>query len=98
MGSVHQPSSPDATYDMSAYNDIAAAQQNFAQQYSYEHPNQAMSEYAKYIHQHTKQQLEKATSSARRRSNNDGTTPAVAALSTESSTDSGASSINEQSS
>ncbi|TID23047.1 hypothetical protein E2P81_ATG02169 [Venturia nashicola] len=41
--------------------------QNFSQ-YEFDSSDNAMSEYAKLMHKHTKQQLETASSSARRRS------------------------------
>ncbi|KAF2816207.1 uncharacterized protein BDZ99DRAFT_458101 [Mytilinidion resinicola] len=45
-----------------------AAQQNFTSQFGMENPNDAISTYAKIMHEHTKTQLNTATSSARRRS------------------------------
>ncbi|KAF2491979.1 hypothetical protein BU16DRAFT_99762 [Lophium mytilinum] len=45
-----------------------AAQQNFTSQFDVDHPNDAMSTYARIMHEHTKVQLNTATSSARRRS------------------------------
>ncbi|KAH7054206.1 hypothetical protein B0J12DRAFT_539398, partial [Macrophomina phaseolina] len=45
-----------------------SAQHNFANQYDLDNPTQSMSIYSRVMHEHTKHQLENATSSARRRS------------------------------
>jgi len=56
-------------FDMSQYTEIIAAQEQFAHHLNnLDHPNDAMSEYARYMHQHTKEQLEKAARSVRNRS------------------------------
>jgi len=54
---------------MVQYSNIVAAQEQFADHLNnVGHPQEAMSEYARYMHQHTKDQLEKATRSVRNRS------------------------------
>ncbi|KAK8184680.1 hypothetical protein BC567DRAFT_218953 [Phyllosticta citribraziliensis] len=47
---------------------------NFANQYDLDNPQASMSTYNRVMHEHTKLQLERATSSARRRSQTNGTT------------------------
>jgi len=63
---VQQPS--DRTFAVGEHPYIISAQQNFADQYAHEQPSQAISAYARYILEHTKAQLENATTTARRHS------------------------------
>ena len=50
------------------FSEPMSAQHNFTEQFNLEQPHQAMSVYARIMHEHTKKQLNTATNSARRRS------------------------------
>ncbi|KAF2448634.1 hypothetical protein P171DRAFT_481686 [Karstenula rhodostoma CBS 690.94] len=50
------------------YSEPMAPQHNFVHNFDLDNPNQAMSVYARIMHEHTKKQLKTATNSARRRS------------------------------
>ncbi|KAJ9639997.1 hypothetical protein H2201_005239 [Coniosporium apollinis] len=50
------------------FSEPMSAQHNFSNQYSFDDPQEAMSMYKRIMHQHTKEQLNIATNSARRRS------------------------------
>ncbi|OCL09482.1 hypothetical protein AOQ84DRAFT_291148 [Glonium stellatum] len=50
------------------FSEPMSTQHNFSNQFDLENPHQAMSVYARIMREHTKQQLNIATSSARRRS------------------------------
>ncbi|OJD33469.1 uncharacterized protein BKCO1_3000032 [Diplodia corticola] len=50
------------------YSAPMSPQHNFANHYDLDDPTTSMSLYARVMHEHTKHQLESATSSARRRS------------------------------
>ncbi|MCJ1330777.1 hypothetical protein MMC10_007464 [Thelotrema lepadinum] len=63
------------------------AQQHFADGYDLDHPIEAIHNYARIMHRHTKTQMEIAYRSSRRRNDND-PTPAVATLAAGESTDS----------
>jgi hypothetical protein len=70
--------------DQGQYDNILMAQEHFVQHCnSLDRPDEAMSEYARYMHQHTKEQLHRAFNMARGRS---GT--GSASLSSEGSVDS----------
>jgi len=69
LASSRNQQQPNGFDHMSQYAEIVHAQEQYAHHCNnLDHPNEAMSEYARYIHQHTKKQLEKATNSARNRS------------------------------
>jgi hypothetical protein len=61
-------SQPTAVYGNQDFNESVSAQHNFTSQFNMGDPNQAMSSYARIMHEHTKRQLNTATDSARRRS------------------------------
>ncbi|KAL0258576.1 hypothetical protein SLS55_006073 [Diplodia seriata] len=63
------------------YSAPMSPQHNFANSYDLDNPTASMSIYARVMHEHTKHQLESATSSARRRSQGGSTS----SLSSESS-------------
>ncbi|KAF2113549.1 hypothetical protein BDV96DRAFT_523077 [Lophiotrema nucula] len=50
------------------FSEPMSAQHNFTNQFDLDNPDQAMSVYARIMHEHTKRQLSTATDSARRRS------------------------------
>ncbi|KAJ4377389.1 hypothetical protein N0V83_000214 [Neocucurbitaria cava] len=50
------------------FSEPMSAQHNFANNFDLNNPEQAMSEYQRIMHEHTKRQLSTATDSARRRS------------------------------
>ncbi|KAI9658607.1 MAG: hypothetical protein M1821_002167 [Bathelium mastoideum] len=58
------------------FSEPMSAQHNFANQYDLDDPVRAMSSYARIMHAHTKQQLDTATTSARRRSSETSSTAA----------------------
>ncbi|KAI9740490.1 MAG: hypothetical protein M1834_005070 [Cirrosporium novae-zelandiae] len=60
--------STTAIYHTSDITSPTAAQQNFAQHREYVDPMQAMTSYARTMHEHTKHQMESATRPSRRRS------------------------------
>jgi len=66
---VQQPS--DRTFAIGEHPYTASAQQNFADHYAHEQPSQAISAYARYILEHTKAQIENATTTARRHSSSE---------------------------
>ncbi|OCK82109.1 hypothetical protein K432DRAFT_293980 [Lepidopterella palustris CBS 459.81] len=61
-------SQTQAVYVHGDFSEPLSAQHNFANQFDLEHPHHAMSVYARIMHEHTRQQLNMATRSARRRS------------------------------
>ncbi|OCK97157.1 uncharacterized protein K441DRAFT_548209 [Cenococcum geophilum 1.58] len=61
-------SQPSGVYIYGDFSQPMSAQHNFSNQFDLENSHQAMSVYARIMHEHTKQQLNIATSSARRRS------------------------------
>ena len=66
------------------YSEPMTAQHNFANTFDMSKPEQAVSSYARIMHEHTKRQLNSATNSARRRSQ--GSTDSSASLSTVNTT------------
>ncbi|KAH7135265.1 hypothetical protein B0J11DRAFT_575863 [Dendryphion nanum] len=60
--------SQNAVYVSGDFSEPMHAQHNFANQYDLDQPEQAVSSYARIMHEHTKRQLQTATQSARRRS------------------------------
>ncbi|GME25991.1 hypothetical protein GTA08_BOTSDO01255 [Neofusicoccum parvum] len=63
MSSAHA-----GVYVRDNYSAPMSAQHNFTNQYNLDNPTASMSIYSRVMHEHTKHQLESATSSARRRS------------------------------
>ncbi|KAF1969412.1 hypothetical protein BU23DRAFT_557713 [Bimuria novae-zelandiae CBS 107.79] len=57
-----------AVYITDNFSEPMAPQHNFANNFGLDNPGQAMSLYARIMHEHTKKQLNTATDSARRRS------------------------------
>ncbi|KAI9698114.1 MAG: hypothetical protein M1820_007622 [Bogoriella megaspora] len=55
-------------YVQGEFSEPMTAQHNFAEQFDLDNPIQAMSSYSRIMHKHTQEQLEMATTSARRRS------------------------------
>ncbi|KAF1954150.1 hypothetical protein CC80DRAFT_493995 [Byssothecium circinans] len=62
--------SSNGIYVNDSYSEPMTPQHNFANTFDMDHPEKAMSSYARIMHEHTKKQLNSATSSARRRSQN----------------------------
>ncbi|KAF9737427.1 hypothetical protein PMIN01_05206 [Paraphaeosphaeria minitans] len=60
--------SSGGVYITDNYSEPMAPQHNFANNFDLDSPGQAMSVYARIMHEHTKKQLKIATNSARRRS------------------------------
>ncbi|KAL5386372.1 hypothetical protein DPSP01_004100 [Paraphaeosphaeria sporulosa] len=74
--------SAGGVYITDNYSEPMAPQHNFANNFDLDDPNQAMSVYARIMHEHTKKQLKTATNSARRRS--EGVSPSESTASSES--------------
>ncbi|SLM37842.1 hypothetical protein LPUS_07828 [Lasallia pustulata] len=69
------------------FSEPMTAQHNFQSKYDLDNPLEAMTTYARVMHQHTKSQMDIATRSARRRSPNNAVNT-MSSLSTEASVDS----------
>ncbi|KAF2841331.1 hypothetical protein M501DRAFT_929322 [Patellaria atrata CBS 101060] len=63
-------------YIQDGFSEPMSAQHSFMNNFNVHDPDQAMSMYARIMHQHTKHQLDTATHSSRRRSNG-GSTPSL---------------------
>ena len=61
----------DGVYVQGAFSEPVNSQHHFSNHFNLERPQAAMSLYSRIIHQHTRQQLDMATNSARRRSQGD---------------------------
>ncbi|KAF2646572.1 hypothetical protein P280DRAFT_464769 [Massarina eburnea CBS 473.64] len=77
--------SSNSVYISDNYSEPMTPQHNFSNNFDLDNPTQAMSSYARIMHEHTKRQLSSATSSARRRSQNTPGSPSIS-LSSVSST------------
>ncbi|KAF2140381.1 uncharacterized protein K452DRAFT_253209 [Aplosporella prunicola CBS 121167] len=64
--------SHQGVYVRDNFSEPMSAQHNFANQYDLENPHESMSLYNRVMHEHTKSQLERFTSSASRRRSNGG--------------------------
>jgi len=62
-------------YIQGAFSEPMNIQHSFANHYNMGDPGMAMTSYARIMHQHTQQQLEMATRSARRRSQGQAVSP-----------------------
>ncbi|KAF2095991.1 hypothetical protein NA57DRAFT_78763 [Rhizodiscina lignyota] len=58
----------NSVYVNGDFSEPMSNQHNFDREYSLDNPKRAMCDYSRIMHRHTKQQLDLATSSARRRS------------------------------
>ncbi|MCJ1417700.1 hypothetical protein MMC32_004045 [Xylographa parallela] len=65
--------------------DVSEAQDHFAAQFNLDNPVDAVSSYARIMHDHTLRQMERARSSARRRTPGSSSADAMASLTQESS-------------
>ncbi|KAI9822610.1 MAG: hypothetical protein M1827_000329 [Pycnora praestabilis] len=84
-------SQSNGVYVQNEFSDPLTAQSNFHTQYDLENPHEAMSSYARVMHQHTKRQMESATRSARRRSPESANTIGISPQSSNESVSSSAS-------
>ncbi|KAF2754020.1 hypothetical protein EJ05DRAFT_480027 [Pseudovirgaria hyperparasitica] len=78
------PQGQNSVYVNGSFSEPMTAQHNFNNQYDLSDPHTAMSRYSRVMHKHTKEQMEIATQSARRRSENDGV-PSQPSLQTQTS-------------
>ncbi|KAG9197938.1 hypothetical protein B5807_08784 [Epicoccum nigrum] len=56
-----------SVYVTDNFSEPMTAQHNFVNNFDLDHPEKAMSDYQRIMHEHTKRQLSTATNSARRR-------------------------------
>ncbi|KAF2232408.1 hypothetical protein EV356DRAFT_578450 [Viridothelium virens] len=75
-----------AVYAQENFAEPISAQHDFTNHFDLDNPMQAMSYYARIMHAHTKQQLDTATTSARRRSEASSTSASLSHEDSRSST------------